>query len=129
MCYGALNKGTQALWLEVRIAAQRLGIAGILEQQLPYIRHSRSCRLGQDSSQQSYIMFAVWIVLMTKIIVGSLLRSLLPSTAYSNSHLSSIAAASVGPTRSRPTHVVTTGTLLSWSVRWCPLPPSARLVV
>jgi 3-hydroxyisobutyrate dehydrogenase-like beta-hydroxyacid dehydrogenase len=34
MCYGALNKGTQALWLEVLIAAQRLGIAGILEQQL-----------------------------------------------------------------------------------------------
>jgi 3-hydroxyisobutyrate dehydrogenase-like beta-hydroxyacid dehydrogenase len=34
MCYGALNKGTQALWLEVLIAAQRLGIAGLLEQQL-----------------------------------------------------------------------------------------------
>jgi len=34
MCYGALNKGTQALWLEVLIAAQRLGIADILEQQL-----------------------------------------------------------------------------------------------
>src|ERR1035437_4768878 len=34
MCYGALNKGTQALWLEVLIAVQRLGIAGILEQQL-----------------------------------------------------------------------------------------------
>jgi hypothetical protein len=34
MCYGALNKGTQALWLEVLIAAQRLGVAGILEQQL-----------------------------------------------------------------------------------------------
>jgi 3-hydroxyisobutyrate dehydrogenase-like beta-hydroxyacid dehydrogenase len=34
MCYGALNKGTQALWLEVLVAAQRLGIAGILEQQL-----------------------------------------------------------------------------------------------
>jgi hypothetical protein len=32
MCYGALNKGTQALWLEVLIAAQRLGIADILEQ-------------------------------------------------------------------------------------------------
>ncbi len=34
MCYGALNKGTQALWLEVLIAAERLGVAGILEQQL-----------------------------------------------------------------------------------------------
>ena len=34
MCYGALNKGTQALWLEVLIAAERLGIAGLLEQQL-----------------------------------------------------------------------------------------------
>jgi 3-hydroxyisobutyrate dehydrogenase-like beta-hydroxyacid dehydrogenase len=34
MCYGALNKGTQALWLEVLIAAQRLGVADLLEQQL-----------------------------------------------------------------------------------------------
>ena len=34
MCYGALNKGTQALWLEVLIAAQRLGVAGILEREL-----------------------------------------------------------------------------------------------
>jgi 3-hydroxyisobutyrate dehydrogenase-like beta-hydroxyacid dehydrogenase len=34
MCYGALNKGTQALWLDVLIAAQRLGVDGILEQQL-----------------------------------------------------------------------------------------------
>ena len=34
MCFGALNKGTQALWLEVLIAAQRLGVAQILEQQL-----------------------------------------------------------------------------------------------
>lgn len=34
MCYGALNKGTQALWLEVLIAAQRLGVDGLLEQQL-----------------------------------------------------------------------------------------------
>jgi len=34
MCYGALNKGTQALWLEVLIAAQRLGVAGLLQQQL-----------------------------------------------------------------------------------------------
>ena len=39
MCYGALNKGTQALWLEVLIAAQRLGVASVLEQQL---RQSRS---------------------------------------------------------------------------------------
>jgi 3-hydroxyisobutyrate dehydrogenase-like beta-hydroxyacid dehydrogenase len=39
MCYGALNKGTQALWLEVLIAAQRLGIAPALEQQL---RQSRA---------------------------------------------------------------------------------------
>jgi 3-hydroxyisobutyrate dehydrogenase-like beta-hydroxyacid dehydrogenase len=34
MCYGALNKGTQALWLEVLIAAQRLGVDAQLEQQL-----------------------------------------------------------------------------------------------
>jgi 3-hydroxyisobutyrate dehydrogenase-like beta-hydroxyacid dehydrogenase len=34
MCYGALNKGTQALWLEVLIAAERLGIAGLLDEQL-----------------------------------------------------------------------------------------------
>lgn len=34
MCYGALNKGAQALWLEVLIAAQRLGVAGLLEQEL-----------------------------------------------------------------------------------------------
>ncbi len=39
MCYGALNKGTQALWLEVLIAAQRLGVAGLLEEQL---RQSRA---------------------------------------------------------------------------------------
>jgi hypothetical protein len=29
MCYGALNKVTQALWLEVLVAAERLGIAGL----------------------------------------------------------------------------------------------------
>jgi 3-hydroxyisobutyrate dehydrogenase-like beta-hydroxyacid dehydrogenase len=34
MCYAALNKGTQALWLEVLLAAQRLGVDGLLEQQL-----------------------------------------------------------------------------------------------
>jgi 3-hydroxyisobutyrate dehydrogenase-like beta-hydroxyacid dehydrogenase len=34
MCYGALNKGTQALWLEVLIAAQRLGVADLLDEQL-----------------------------------------------------------------------------------------------
>src|SRR4029077_163093 len=34
MCYGALNKGTQALWLEVLIAAQRLGVADHLEREL-----------------------------------------------------------------------------------------------
>ncbi|MBI2294482.1 MAG: NAD(P)-dependent oxidoreductase [Betaproteobacteria bacterium] len=39
MCYGALNKGTQALWLEVLIAAQRLSVAGMLEEQL---RQSRA---------------------------------------------------------------------------------------
>ena len=32
--YAALNKGTQALWLEVLIAAHRLGVAGLLEQEL-----------------------------------------------------------------------------------------------
>jgi len=39
MCFGALNKGTQALWLEVLIAAQRLGVAGLLEREL---RESRA---------------------------------------------------------------------------------------
>jgi 3-hydroxyisobutyrate dehydrogenase-like beta-hydroxyacid dehydrogenase len=39
MCYAALNKGTQALWLEVLLAAQRLGVDGLLEQQL---RQSRA---------------------------------------------------------------------------------------
>ena len=34
MCYGALTKGTQALWLEVLIAAERLGIARLLHEQL-----------------------------------------------------------------------------------------------
>ena len=34
MCYGALNKGTQALWLEVLIAAQRLGVDRLLDQRL-----------------------------------------------------------------------------------------------
>jgi 3-hydroxyisobutyrate dehydrogenase-like beta-hydroxyacid dehydrogenase len=43
MCYGALNKGTQALWLEVLIAAQRLGVADLLEQQL---RQSQGERYG-----------------------------------------------------------------------------------
>lgn len=39
MCYAALNKGTQALWLEVLIAAQRLGVDRLLEDQL---RQSRA---------------------------------------------------------------------------------------
>jgi 3-hydroxyisobutyrate dehydrogenase-like beta-hydroxyacid dehydrogenase len=39
MCFGALNKGTQALWLEVLIAAQRLGVAELLEREL---RQSRA---------------------------------------------------------------------------------------
>jgi len=34
MCYGAINKGMQALWLDIMIAAQRLGVDGLLEQQL-----------------------------------------------------------------------------------------------
>jgi 3-hydroxyisobutyrate dehydrogenase-like beta-hydroxyacid dehydrogenase len=38
MCFGALNKGTQALWLEVLIAAQRLGVAPMLERQLQQSR-------------------------------------------------------------------------------------------
>jgi hypothetical protein len=38
MCFGALNKGTQALWLEVLIAAQRLGVADLLERQLQQSR-------------------------------------------------------------------------------------------
>src|SRR5262247_2344963 len=48
MCYGALNKGTQALWLEVLIAAQRLGIAGLLEDQLQQSQAERyAWALGQ----------------------------------------------------------------------------------
>jgi hypothetical protein len=39
MCYGGLNKGTQALWLEVLVAARRLGVDELLEQQL---RQSKS---------------------------------------------------------------------------------------
>src|SRR5262245_1958635 len=34
ICYGALNKGTQALWLEVLIAAERLGVASVRAEQL-----------------------------------------------------------------------------------------------
>ena len=48
MCYGALNKGTQALWLEVLIAAHRLGVAPLLEQQL---RQSQGERYGWALSQ------------------------------------------------------------------------------
>src|SRR5262249_27526441 len=48
MCYGALNKGTQALWLEILMAAQRLGVAELLEQQL---RQSRGDLLDWVLSQ------------------------------------------------------------------------------
>jgi 3-hydroxyisobutyrate dehydrogenase-like beta-hydroxyacid dehydrogenase len=48
MCYGALNKGTQALWLEVLMAAQRLGVAELLERQL---RQSRGDLLDWALSQ------------------------------------------------------------------------------
>ena len=48
MCYGALTKGTQALWLEVLIAAERLGIARLLEQQL---QQSQAERYGWALSQ------------------------------------------------------------------------------
>ena len=48
MCYGALNKGTQALWLEVLMAAQRLGVADQLEKQL---RSSRGDLLDWAYSQ------------------------------------------------------------------------------
>jgi 3-hydroxyisobutyrate dehydrogenase-like beta-hydroxyacid dehydrogenase len=48
MCYGALNKGMQALWLEVLIAAQRLGVDGLLEEQL---RQSRGDLLGWAHDQ------------------------------------------------------------------------------
>jgi 3-hydroxyisobutyrate dehydrogenase-like beta-hydroxyacid dehydrogenase len=34
MCYAALNKGTQLLWLEILMAAQRLGVDELLERQL-----------------------------------------------------------------------------------------------
>ena len=48
MCYGALTKGTQALWLEVLIAAERVGIAHLLEQQL---QQSQAERYGWVLSQ------------------------------------------------------------------------------
>lgn len=48
MCYGALNKGTQALWLEVLIAARRLGVDELLEAQL---RSSRADLLDFALSQ------------------------------------------------------------------------------
>jgi 3-hydroxyisobutyrate dehydrogenase-like beta-hydroxyacid dehydrogenase len=48
MCYGALNKGTQALWLEILMAAQRLGVAELLERQL---RQSRGDLLDWALSQ------------------------------------------------------------------------------
>jgi 3-hydroxyisobutyrate dehydrogenase-like beta-hydroxyacid dehydrogenase len=48
MCYGALNKGTQALWLEVLIAAERLGVAGLLDEQLQQSQGERyKWALGQ----------------------------------------------------------------------------------
>jgi len=48
MCYGALNKGTQAIWLEVLIAAQRLGVADLLDQQLQQSQTERyNWALGQ----------------------------------------------------------------------------------
>jgi 3-hydroxyisobutyrate dehydrogenase-like beta-hydroxyacid dehydrogenase len=34
MCYGALTKGTQALWLDVLMVAERLGVAEVLGQEL-----------------------------------------------------------------------------------------------
>jgi putative dehydrogenase len=48
MCYGALTKGTQALWLEVLIAGERLGIAGLLDEQL---QKSQAERYGWALSQ------------------------------------------------------------------------------
>jgi 3-hydroxyisobutyrate dehydrogenase-like beta-hydroxyacid dehydrogenase len=39
MCYSAINKGTQGLWLEIMVAAKRLGVDELLEKQL---RSSRS---------------------------------------------------------------------------------------
>jgi len=49
MLYAGLNKGTQALWLEILIAAQRLGVDKLLEDQL---RQSRSDLL--DWALQQY---------------------------------------------------------------------------
>ena len=48
MCYGALNKGTQALWLEVLLAAQRLGVAELLDKA---VRNSRADLLEWAYSQ------------------------------------------------------------------------------
>ena len=48
MCYGGLNKGTQALWLEILVAARRLGVDELLEAQL---RASRSDLLDFALSQ------------------------------------------------------------------------------
>jgi 3-hydroxyisobutyrate dehydrogenase-like beta-hydroxyacid dehydrogenase len=48
MCYGALNKGTQALWLEILMAAQRLGVDELLEKQ---VRASRGDLLDRMLDQ------------------------------------------------------------------------------
>ncbi|MGE5523045.1 MAG: DUF1932 domain-containing protein [Rhodospirillaceae bacterium] len=48
MCYAALNKGTQALWLEVLMAAERLGVADLVDRQL---RESRGDLLDWAYSQ------------------------------------------------------------------------------
>ena len=48
MCYGALNKGTQALWLEILMAARRLGVDELLEHQ---VRQSRGDLLDWALSQ------------------------------------------------------------------------------
>jgi 3-hydroxyisobutyrate dehydrogenase-like beta-hydroxyacid dehydrogenase len=51
MCFGALNKGTQALWLQVLIAAQRLGVADLLDAQLRQSQAERyEWALGQFPS-------------------------------------------------------------------------------
>ena len=53
MCYGALNKGTQGLWLEVLIAAKRLGVDQLLDQQ---VRQSHQASLYEWALGQFPIM-------------------------------------------------------------------------
>ncbi len=61
MCSGALTKGTQSLWLEVMVAAQRLGVHELLEQDAregpraeiyKWVQGQLAITLGQETPEQ-----------------------------------------------------------------------------